>query len=186
MTHSETLTQLLDDDPCSKYPLSSHIPSRFRIASDPDWIGCGWKASYSAGRTCCGLLMIIYGIGSVVALVLVPRKWSFVLPSLMILGGGIGYFVVGVRDGSSITDSRSWCNGGLEGLNWTTEKPDIHCDYGPHIGTAFLDFLSALLWVVLGVVGIIVLWKTLATSSGESAGTTPNNVSNSAPGARAV
>eukprot|EP00727_Mastigamoeba_balamuthi_P002999 m51a1_g12697 hypothetical protein (138) ;mRNA; f:8-1682 len=88
-------TRIVGDDPCSKYPLSSHTPSRFRAASDPDWVGCGWKASDSAGRTCCGLLMTIYGIGSVVALVLVPRKWSFVLPALMILGGGVGFFAVG-------------------------------------------------------------------------------------------
>eukprot|EP00727_Mastigamoeba_balamuthi_P001603 m51a1_g1144 hypothetical protein (1128) ;mRNA; r:261719-266744 len=156
-TETKHGSHLVGKDPCSVDPLSTHIPSKFRINNDPDWLGCGWSASDSARRTSAGILMTLYGVGAVV-----------LLPVLMVVAGGVGFFAVGVRDGSHVNHSRTWCNNGLAGIAWSPSQPSIHCDYALHIVVALLDFVAAVAWVALGV-DIFFVLRCRQQGSGDAA-----------------
>jgi len=137
-------------DPCNNAPgLNDHRPLRFGFANESDSLSCTWPVINN-------VLHMILGFGAI-AIVCVtfvftyPRRGPLMyLFGTLVVVAGVGFGYIGYDDSRLIALSNAWCVKGMEKVPWVhplKTMPD--CRYSPFIFLAVLDFVSALVCILL-------------------------------------
>jgi len=137
-------------DPCGQAPgLKDHRPLRFAFANESDSLSCTWPVLNN-------VLHLVLGFGAVVVVCVTfvftyPRRGPLMyLFGVLVVLVGVGFGYVGFDDSKSIAASNSWCLGGMDGVSWVKPPKTLpECRYSPFILLAVMDFVSALVCILL-------------------------------------
>jgi len=128
-------------------------PLRFRILPDTEYIQCSWNTKNNLHRIIWSLVGIFFPLLGILALKK-NKKWLMWIFGIMSLAlAGVFFFVMAI-DADGVRKSKSWCDGGIQGIQLTPADSKIQCGYLPFISTCLADFFAVLFWVIVFIISI--------------------------------
>jgi hypothetical protein len=135
-------------DPCADGTIwGDHRPFRVIFSPDPEALYCGWTTYNTLLRIGLTLVSILVIVLSFIASIIKKNRVASWMCWILGIIAGFCCGIILVRDTIALSNSKKWCDGGLEGVTWPNGKPNnITCDYFFYILTLLIVVGSIICW----------------------------------------